>query len=408
MKHKPPIYFLTTDSKPMRGGVAEHLHRLCEGLGKEFKVEMCSTVQGCFNDSRSSYKIRWLASRPSRDLGKRMGDGFFLTRKWNTCRYYRSLRKQAAGELKSICRERPWVVIGHWSLETHFWCEACRSLTIPYSVVCHGLELLCPLNPLGSLWRKQDLLGARCVVVNSRGTGELAGKAAGGPLDWVVVNPWVNCEGRKVFEQVALNEKRRQLLIPEDARILITVGRLIRRKGVDLVMEAMASLAVDFPNSYYLVVGEGPERENLERLAWSLGIRERVVFLSGVDDEEKWALLAMSDVFVMPNRTLNGTDWEGFGIVFLEAALAGKPSVGGNNGGVPDAILDGETGFLVETKDSNETAQAIRRLLEDEALRVEMGEKARKRVLNDFNGASSARRFAEKMELTKSNPPCPL
>ena len=116
----------------------------------------------------------------------------------------------------------------------------------------------------------------------------------------------------------------------------------------------------------------------------SLRVTERVRFLTDISDQQKWIFYALTDIFVMPNRTLGGRDWEGFGIVFLEAALAGKPSIGGNNGGVPDAIAHGGTGLLVETEDHRETTAAIQDLLSDTVRRERMGEAARERVKTFF------------------------
>jgi phosphatidylinositol alpha-1,6-mannosyltransferase len=97
----------------------------------------------------------------------------------------------------------------------------------------------------------------------------------------------------------------------------------------------------------------------------------------------------------MPNRTLGGSEWEGFGIAFIEAALFGKPSIGGNNGGVADAIVQGKTGFLVDTSDAAGTTQALQMLMMDKDMRIAMGRAARQRAEMDFDWKKLAISFAE-------------
>jgi phosphatidylinositol alpha-1,6-mannosyltransferase len=143
-----------------------------------------------------------------------------------------------------------------------------------------------------------------------------------------------------------------------------------------------------------VVIGDGPARCELEDLARSLGIQYHVVFLGEVSDTIKFSFYDICEFFVMPNRLLNGQDWEGFGIVFLEAAMAGKPAVGGNNGGVPDAVEHEVTGLLVDTETGAEpTIIAMRRLLENAELRQRMGAVARQRACTLFAWEAIGERF---------------
>lgn len=109
-----------------------------------------------------------------------------------------------------------------------------------------------------------------------------------------------------------------------------------------------------------------------------------IFFLGKITDEEKWAWLNLCDIFTMPSRQI-GDDFEGFGIVYLEASLCGKPIVAGRSGGVEDAVLDGETGLLVNPEDTKEIADAIIKLAKDEGLRKSLGEAGKKRAGEEFN-----------------------
>jgi len=176
-------------------------------------------------------------------------------------------------------------------------------------------------------------------------------------------------------------------------RIILTVGGLVARKGHDMVIRALPRLRQTVPDVMYLIVGDGPYRTQLETLAVALGVQDHVIFVGKVPGEYLPDIYALSDVFVMPSREqLNVCDVEGFGIVFLEANACGKPVVGGRSGGIPDAIIDGVTGLLVNPHDPEDIANALARLLTDGDLAVRIGRQGRLRVASDFNWARLGRR----------------
>jgi len=176
--------------------------------------------------------------------------------------------------------------------------------------------------------------------------------------------------------------------------LLLTVARLVRNKGHDRMLETLPLLAQRHPDLVYLIVGGGEERARLERQIAALGLTSRARMLGQLPWDEVERLYQACDVFVMPSRQ-EATDVEGLGIAFFEAGLRGKPVVGGNSGGVPDAVRDGETGFLVDPSDPVDIARAVDLLLSDPALRRRMGETGRRRVLEEFSVARSADRLGE-------------
>jgi glycosyltransferase involved in cell wall biosynthesis len=167
--------------------------------------------------------------------------------------------------------------------------------------------------------------------------------------------------------------------VPEDARVLLAVSRLTKQKGIDLAVRALESL----PDGTVLVVlGEGPERAELERLAAELRVEERLFLLGRVPDVATWLLRA--SVFVHPAR------WEGFGLAVLEAMLAGLPVVAANVSSLPELVLDGETGILVEPDDVAALAGGIVRALEA----PELGSAGVARARSEFSVARMADRTA--------------
>ena len=177
----------------------------------------------------------------------------------------------------------------------------------------------------------------------------------------------------------------------EGRRVLLTVARLVPRKGVDVTIRALALLAADHPELAYLVVGEGPQRAELEALARECCVADRVVFTGRVPDVAPFHHAA--DIFVMPNRQMDDGEREGYGIVFADAGLAGKPVIAGRSGGATDAVVDGETGLLVDPTDPGAVATAIRRLLADPALAARMGEAGRERARRVCGSAAVRARF---------------
>jgi phosphatidyl-myo-inositol dimannoside synthase len=164
--------------------------------------------------------------------------------------------------------------------------------------------------------------------------------------------------------------------LPAEHPTVVTVARLAARyKGHDVLLGALVRIRERVPDVQWVVIGDGPLRPELEALARSLGVADRVRFLRSVSDEERNAWLRRATVFAMPSRLPGGgLAGEGFGIAYLEAGAYGKPVVAGNVGGAVDAVLDGVTGLLVDPTDAVALADAITQLLLDRELARRLGE----------------------------------
>lgn len=160
-------------------------------------------------------------------------------------------------------------------------------------------------------------------------------------------------------------------------RVLLTVGRLYARKGMDRVIESLPDVRRVLPDISYLLVGDGPYMADLERLATALGVRDAVVFAGSVPDTELIDHYALADGFIMANREMPDGDTEGFGLVFLEANACGIPVIAGKAGGSVDAVADGVNGLVVDGNEPPQIAAAILRLFQDDALRQRLIETGR-------------------------------
>jgi phosphatidylinositol alpha-1,6-mannosyltransferase len=223
---------------------------------------------------------------------------------------------------------------------------------------------------------------ADAVLANSDFTRDtLAGLLGVDPGRIAVVYPTV--DENRFRPGLSGDDLRAGIGVAPGQRLILSIGRLQRRKGFDSVIRALPLLHRQGIDAHYVVIGVGDDGEYLQRLAAELGVSERVHLLGhvGYEDLPRW--YAACDLFAMPNRDIDG-DTEGFGLVFLEAASAGKPAVAGTAGGTGSAVVDGVTGLRVDGEQLPAITRALARLLTDAAEAARMGLNGRMRVLDNF------------------------
>ncbi|MES9524272.1 glycosyltransferase family 4 protein [Streptomyces capoamus] len=185
----------------------------------------------------------------------------------------------------------------------------------------------------------------------------------------------------KTFHPGSGGDEVRARLGLTDRPVVVCVSRLVPRKGQDTLIRAMPRILAAEPDTVLLIVGGGPYERDLRRLARETGVAGSVRFTGAVPWSELPAHYGAGDVFAMPCRTRRGgLDVEGLGIVYLEASATGLPVVAGDSGGAPDAVLDGETGWVVRGGSAEQTAERIVTLLQDPELRRRMGARGRQWV----------------------------
>ncbi|MER6087817.1 glycosyltransferase family 4 protein [Streptomyces bluensis] len=185
----------------------------------------------------------------------------------------------------------------------------------------------------------------------------------------------------KTFHPGSGGDEVRARLGLTDRPVVVCVSRLVRRKGQDTLIRALPRILARQPGTVLLIVGGGPYEKDLRRLAHETGVAGSVHFTGAVPWAELPAHYGAGDVFAMPCRTRRGgLDVEGLGIVYLEASATGLPVVAGDSGGAPDAVLDGETGWVVRGGSPEEAADRVLSLLDDPELRRRMGERGREWV----------------------------
>lgn len=200
----------------------------------------------------------------------------------------------------------------------------------------------------------------------------------------------------KTFHPDSGGDRVRARLGLTDRPVVVCVSRLVPRKGQDTLILAMPAILAEVPDAVLLIVGGGPYAGELKKLAADTGVLDSVRFTGPVPWEELPAHYGAGDVFAMPCRTRRGgLDVEGLGIVYLEASATGLPVVAGDSGGAPDAVLDGETGWVVRGGSAEESAERIVALLGDAELRRRMGERGRAWVEEKWRWDLLAERLRE-------------
>lgn len=353
---KKPIALITIDYPPQQGGVARYLWNLAKAMGGSALTVFVDRHQPVSIDAPAE-KIRLFAPGPF---------GW-----WMSIPQFWMMRGRGYGA----------IMVSHvLPMGTAAWIARCLG-GLPYIVLLHGLDARLAKKTRLKRWLFTRILkNAKLVIVNSQRAGEEVHSIIRGQ-PFRVLLPAVDQELPKHDR----NACRKKFGIEDNELLILSVSRLVPRKGVDRLIESMSF--VD-PSVRLVVIGDGEDRERLERHAKHFG--KRVQFVSSCTDQEKYEWYTAADIFAQPVRE-EEDDIEGFGIVFLEAAMFGLVVIAGNSGGVPEAVLDGVTGLLVDPHHPRRIADAIEALRKDTQLKKRLGQAALERAKKDFRWTDRAR-----------------
>jgi phosphatidylinositol alpha-1,6-mannosyltransferase len=266
----------------------------------------------------------------------------------------------------------------------------------PYAVVLHGAEITVPGRiPGPNLVLRHVLRGASLVIAAGGYPLAEGERAAGRALPSVVVPPGVDTERFHPLDADERAAVRARLDLPVDGRLVVSLSRLVPRKGMDTLIRASELLAPTRPDLTVAIGGTGRDAERLQRLIGDTGAPARL--LGRISHDDLPAVYGCADVYAMLCRNRwAGLEQEGFGIVFLEAAAAGVPQVAGDSGGAAEAVVHRETGLVVRAPhDPSAVAAALADLLDDPEARARMGAAGRARAVEGYAYDGLARRLGE-------------
>ena len=345
-----PMLMITELFLPTKGGTAVLFEEECRALGGEEVLVVAAQVPGSQEFDRfHPNTVHRLALKRYRWLKPE-----------SLCVYLKLLLTS----LQLILTHRVGVVSAGRVLPEGLVAWIVGRLTRrPVVVYAHGEELTS--WGLGGKYRvmRFTFRHADLVIANSDYTKEKLINMLGLPAERAALL-YPTVDSSRFRPGLECEDLRRGLGLGRSTRLILSVGRLQRRKGFDRVIQAMPSLVAQGLDVHYALIGIGEDLEYLQGLAADLCVGDRTHFLGHVnaDDLPRW--YNACDLFAMPNRDING-DTEGFGIVYLEAAASGKPAVAGARGGTGSAVVDGETGLRVDAERVEAVASALARLLRD-------------------------------------------
>jgi len=359
---------VTNDFPPKVGGIQSYLYELFRRLPAEELTVLTSAHSGASEfDRRQGFRIERSRSP-------------VLLPTPGLARTVRQLSQATGGGIVLLDPALPLGLLGNW-------------LQVPYGVVLHGAEVAVPGRlPVSRQLLRSVLSGASLAIAAGGYPAAEAARAAGARKPrFVIVPPGVDHER---FHPLGFDERmsvRRRLGLPTEGRLVVSVSRLVPRKGMDVLIEAVGQLSAERPDLTLAIGGSGRDRRRLELAARRCSAPVR--FLGRVADDDLPMLDAAADVWAMCCRDRwFGLEQEGFGIVFLEAAAAGVAQLAGRSGGSDEAVVDGKTGLVVDRPgDATEVAAALARLLDDSELRERLGAEARRRAVAEFDYDKLAR-----------------
>jgi phosphatidylinositol alpha-1,6-mannosyltransferase len=260
---------------------------------------------------------------------------------------------------------------------------------IPFLCYVHGEDVNSASTSRELAWLTRRVFrGAACIIANSRNTRQILLDEWGlAPERIALLNPGVDTER---FVPAERSLAVRQSLGWGERPVVLTVGRLQKRKGQDQMIRALCEVRQSLPDVLYAIVGYGEELASLHQLVLQEGVEAHVQFLGEVADDELIQCYQQCDLFALPNRQV-GRDIEGFGMVLVEAQACGKPVLAGASGGTAETLQDPATGRVVDCEDPHRLAEVVIELLQDPELRASMGAAGRPWVVEHFDWAALSR-----------------
>ena len=368
----PRILLLSDTFPPKTGGSGRWFWEIYSRLPRE-QVVVATGEDPRAADFDQSHDLRiirmplTMATRGLRPIGN--------------CKHYISLALRIR---KLAKRERIGAIHAARNLPEGFIAYLVRRMTgRPYLCYVHGEDVGVSGTSRELAWMTRRVLkGATLIIANSQNTRSMLLDDWRVPDDKVrLLYPGVDT---KRFVPAPPDKSVRKTLDWHDRTVVLTVGRLQKRKGHDMLIRALPAIRKQHPKVLYAILGDGEEKANLQALANSEGVTDQVQFLGDASDDQLLQCYQQCDLFVLPNRAI-GRDVEGFGMVLLEAQACGKPVVAGASGGTAETMRIPDTGRIVPCETPDPLAAALIELLSNPALLADMGRRGREWVCERFD-----------------------
>jgi len=378
------------------GPFVERLSQELAALGHEIDVLVPDDVELSLAD-RAPLRVgsfRYLVPRSAQRLGYsrtlRRDTGLSPTAFAEAPLYF-ALGARALTRL--VRRRKSELVHAHWILPNGFLAAIARRRTgVPYAATLHGSDIfMAERNPFFGWMARVALRGASYVTSCSPDLRDRLAKIGGAEHAGKIHLVANGTDLSTPPTVAAVTAARARLGLADDDRVIVTVGRLVDKKGFDVLLAALPALLAREPKTRLVLGGGGPLAEPLAAQARELGIAGRVIFAGALSHPQVLELVALGELFAMPSVRDARGNIDGLPVVVLEAMAAAKPVVASDLAGIPMAVSDGETGRLVPERDPAALAAALADLLADRELAARMGAAGRARVERDLTWPAIAR-----------------
>ncbi|MFC1590732.1 glycosyltransferase family 4 protein [Candidatus Omnitrophota bacterium] len=371
---------IASDYPPMVSGIARSLYNFWKYLPRSKMIIAAPRVKGCDEfDAEAEMPVFRYSTLLSYDIFSRSVNFISL--------FVFSLRLIGRYRIEKVVCGQP-VSAGAIGLLLK------KIFGTPYCVYVYGGERAKFRRFIGIIpLLKCIAANAEEVIANSNYTADEYRGYGIGSIKITVITPGVDT---KVFTRPDDADSLKAELGLSGKRVLFTAARLSERKGHDLTILAMPEVIKEVPDCVYVIAGDGPRMGRLKGMVRELRLEGRVIFTGFLNDERLTDYYKACDLFVMVNRETKGVETvEGFGTSFIEASACGKPVIGGRSGGVEDAVVDNETGILVDPLNKDDISGAIIRILKDDVLAKRLGDNGRRRVERSFGWRTLSKKVEE-------------
>lgn len=371
---------VTLEFPPKWGGVSHSLYNICHALPTEKIVVLTQPSSSKFEFDFKVYRKKILSRSK------------FIWPKWIFLFGY--IRRIVKNDNIDLIQAGHILPIGTAALIFK------RIFNIPYLVYVYGQDLVIQRDSQRKIKLIKSILkNAEAIIANSSWTKKRAQELGAQSRKIKIVYPCPDSLKIESLGQDRLDRFKNENQI-QNKKIILSLGNLVRRKGHDMVIRALPQVIKQVPDLIYLIVGTGPYEGKLREIIGNLNLDGYVKFFKNVSNQELPYFLQTAEMLVMPSRELKNNqgetiDVEGFGMVFLEANLYGKPVIGGRSGGQTDSIEAGVSGLLVNPEDKSDIAQAIIKLVTNPALAQKLGQQGKEIVSNKFKWSVQVRKIIE-------------
>ena len=306
----------------------------------------------------------------------------YQIKRFNSWKPLRRINK--ANYIKKLCKIKNIEAIYADSWKS---IEYLKYVNVPLFVLAHGTEIQKNYNSWNFYKEYKQVRinnsynNANKIAANSTYTKELLIESLSIELDKIeVIHPGIDIYDQFINASTTVKIEK---YLASHSPIILTLARLEERKGHKIVLDAISILINKFPNILYVIAGDGPYKDEIEKYSVKLKLNKNILFLGWITEPEKSVLLKKSDLFVMTPHVDNESV-EGFGMSFIDAAFHGLATIGTDTGGIPDAIIDGKTGLIAKTSNLDDIVSKIDELLSNDEKRSRLGKTGQSNALKNF------------------------